>query len=1173
MTEKFYAVKRGFTKGIVTSLKAYNKATTGYPNACGKRFNSREAAELWLAENDDVEQIEDILKTKKEYARMTGGQTMPGIGVPKTIQQALDFDQWRFVSKRGSLSINDEMATEALRLVMCFPMHKLADFYLVCAALNIVAKAEKGGLLESRLHHGLLRLLQGMAAPGIKKGKNGVAFDLHKDKPDCRRMLIELGNFQFVFPFRASTIAEFAPVRNHPARKSLRWDKKDRQADALNLLASARWAAEHFSTASCEEYEQILQEQAQKDAAGMDKMTSFAPASETAGLNKSDKGTDGEKTAAASVQGIPEQPQLIVCQEEITGQSEESCEAASSDIVYEKPGGGEERPTSLLAAFKGIQFDKRLFRRMPDSYQKRFARTFASRLQKLSHIFTGDVGAAGNDVKLVRSEHGQRVFKRRVGGRRLAMVYQDGVLTLMKFSNHDRQMQDIRKIKGKSIGYVYYETEDFLRKLAAWPEAGIRERQDLASFLDLPQHYVYDPDQQAILTAGTESENISVVGHAGAGKSIVGLKWLEDELQAGHSCLYLTMSPNLAYTLAYEFQKARESGGGDDKALESRTEIKTTFAFLRESLLASHPELKGRPMLTSGQSFAAFVRFWHSEVDWTRFWDRNDPDFAKRDGETTMQIVWREIHGLLKGAVPLRTDYHRFANLGECLPSSDYEELLRREKKASVRGIVWQEVLYETWRGYQAYLAKRRLLDDNDIARLLLASPSVNKKRNRDVSAFLDECQDLTQVELLAIVHLLSGTRVKRLASDRCQMVQPTYFSERWLRTMANEHDRLQGRKIEQTGLKPRYLHYNYRSSKLVIAFQNYILRYFRESDLLTLKLSELEEIKAPPLAARGQKPVWVQPMERNWRLLVHSFWKQASRSDLQAIFAQEKGRTAKAFPWDKDERPLDIIACKGMEYPSVLLCNILTDMTFDPVMAWKYFYVGATRSNNCLIIYEQAAAENGRIRSFMEEAARRGLIEICEDLEGQRYGESWLDYLEHCLQENVPENRLEMAENAMNYGHFELALRIYAEQGTDEAMTAYCRGKVLETRGDFAEALTCYDSLPAKWSNRGRNRCNSVDSLLEAADIREREFLEAYVLSGRGNDDFVPRAMTAWEEKFGTTRGFYEELFRLMEAKPFTRQVFSDWCRRRDMLLREKTESVVSIAGTFPVSAKKWRA
>lgn len=793
-------------------------------------------------------------------------------------------------------------------------------------------------------------------------------------------------------------------------------------------------------------------------------------------------------------------------------------------------------PAPQRSLFHGIQFDKHIFRGMPAEAQQRFRKTFAQRLTKLGRIFHGGRDA-GNDFKLV-APTGRRVFKRRIGKNRLSMIFKDGILTLLKFSTHDRQMADIRNIHGKTIGYVYYDTEEFLRQMDAWPEVKADEHLSFGDYMASPRHFVFDRDQEAIIESGEKSENLSVIGNAGAGKSVVGLKWLNDQLQKpNHDCLYLTMSENLVYTLDFEFKKGRLA-----EKEASRADIRTTFDFLRDRFKKRYPKIAEKNLLNAAQSFALFRRFWAEEVDWTQFWNYKDKNFALQSEESTLLAAWREIHGILKGAVPIGVDYGKLKKLPEVLPEAEYRERLRQEKKDSVRDVLWIDTLYSTYEKYQEYLRRRQLLDDNDVARMLLQT-SPDKSKNY-AAAFVDECQDLTQMELLAIFHLLGGVKVKRMSSDRCQMVQPTYFDEGWMRTTANEYDRHLGKAMEASEWKPRYLHYNYRSSKSIIEFQNYAVQYLRYSDILTLKQLETEEILVPPLTPPGVRPIWIVPGEENQRILIDELWKKLDASELQTIFAFPASFSKSDFPLTDADAVTDVVSCKGMEYPSVLLYNVLSETRFNPVMAWKYFYVGATRSNRCLLIYEKDAVPGTRVYDFLSDAAKAGLIDRCDHLlmQAKEGNLTWLGYIYQCVSENADENRLETAENALNFGQYELALNIFTQEGKDKNMIAYCRGKVLENRGDFHQAIESYASLDADWNDRGRTRENSVDSMMRHPDIDGVEFLGAYLLSQRGAEDLLPMAKAAWASKYGKDAGFYEAFFDALELYPFAAEPLHRW-------------------------------
>ena len=812
---------------------------------------------------------------------------------------------------------------------------------------------------------------------------------------------------------------------------------------------------------------------------------------------------------------------------------------------------------STAGLFRGIQFDKNIFRNISPDQQQRFQKTFGDRLKKLERILKGSRQAAGNDFKLVRGRKGRKVLKRRVGSNRLSMVFKDGILTLLKLSSHDRQMVDIRKIKGRSVGYVYYELDAFLQQLANWQEKN-QGRQSFGEYMASPRHFVYDSDQQAIIESGERAENISVIGNAGAGKSVVGLKWLNDQLQKPDcSCLYLTMSENLVYTLDYEFRK-----GQDGKVIQSEAEISTTFDFLRRYLKAFYPAVPERSLLNSSQSLAVFRQFWEQEVDWRQFWHGKDVSRQYQNNETTLLAAWREIHGIIKGAVPLGLAYESMAEIGDYLPEEQYRELLRREKKDSVGSVLWVNTVYKTYEHYQRYLHRHKLLDDNDIARMLIRARETYSSRGRckplpEYSAvFLDECQDLTQMELLAIFHLLQKSLTKRMASDRCQMVQPTYFNEGWMRTASNDYDRFLGKDIDLYGCKARFLHYNYRSSKSIIDFQNYIIQYFMESDIMTLKQNEMAEIKVPPLTPAGVMPVWIKPGAENRRLLLDELCSKLDASVLQTIFAFDNSVGKADFPDADTAAVTDVISCKGMEYPSVLLYNLLTETRFDPVLAWKYFYVGATRGNRCIIIYEEAAADGSRIYDFLNMAAELGLIECCDNLldiapDGQQ---TWLGYLYQCVTESIVESNLETAEHALNFGQYELAYNIYAKDGKEPDMIAYCQGKAREMKKNFLGAIESYASISRSWSNKGRNRQNSVETLLKQPELEGADFLAAYVLSERyavsregQQENWLLAAQQAWEYKFGSLnrKAFYEALTDAVEMYPFMEEYISGWSRQ----------------------------
>lgn len=1148
---KYYAVAKGKICGVFTDPELYEKALGRRENSLSEVFPSYKAAKKWLRRQREEAQAKQKAAASPQQSdnRRKTDQLESEESVKAAAADSVPAAQERQPNHAArTVKLIKDSREYLLQIFKGMPLAEPEDAAVFQGANLSGVRRETAEFLDyANEHHvdiiGRLKRFMEQQSKKLRTGKQLANALLHQEMiPSSYKLLLQ---------------DIFAHLDDKKALKK----KKQNHPELTPQTAAAAENSQEFA--------------AKLEAIRKHFQGSAAAAAKPQKRRETKKEKLARKTAA--VKYAAAKPTVSAEPEEFTAELSKAANdvqtkneaKAAQPAASHRPAPLTDREQKRVNLFRGIQFDKHISRHVPQAYQERFRRTFARRLVKMQTIFSGDRRAAGNDFKMVAGAHGKRVFKRRIGDHRLSMVYKDGILTLLALSSHDRQMTDIRKIRGKSIGYVYYDTADFLYQLDAWQEQGETKHLSLGDYLATPTHFVFDEDQKAIIESTEKAENLSVIGNAGAGKSVVGLKWLREELQKPkNDALYLTMSENLVYTLQFEFEKEKAENAA---AMKSDAEIRTTFDFLRAEVKVAYPQIPEKKLLNAAQSFAVFVEFWAEKVDWTQFWDHKDKAFAHQTEEMTRLSAWREIHGIIKGAVPEDVDYLHLTKISPCLREDEYQKRLQQEKKSSRSTVLWETTLYRVYEKYQRYLRRRELFDDNDMARLLLKSKAKNLRNVRKYGAvFVDECQDLTQMELLAIFHLLGGTRHKRMASDRCQMVQPTYFDEGWMRTASNDYDRANGRRIEDIGLRPRFLHYNYRSSRSIIDFQNYLVQFFRRGGLLTLRQDELREIAVPPLTTQGMKPVWVMAGAKNREHLIHDLWRKVPASDLQTIFAFAGSKSKEDFPWTEADAVTDIIHCKGMEYPSVLLYNILSETCDNPALAWKYFYVGATRGNACLIIYEEAAKPGTKLYEFLEDAAIEGLIDYADDLLGKAdYGEmTWLGYLYQNIHENTAENRHETAENALNFGQYELALSIYASEGRDENMTAYCRGRVAESHGDYEAAMRAYVSLAPDWSNRGRTRQNAAETLLTHPDIAGREFLAAYCLTGRGSEDLIAQAKEAWRYKYGEAkqRYFYEALFEALQTYPCLQQSFTRWREIEEQRLQKTQAAVQRAVAEWPL-------
>ena len=160
-------------------------------------------------------------------------------------------------------------------------------------------------------------------------------------------------------------------------------------------------------------------------------------------------------------------------------------------------------------------------------------------------------------------------------------------------------------------------------------------------------------------------------------------------------------------------------------------------------------------------------------------------------------------------------------------------------------------------------------------------------------------------------------------------------------------------------------------------------------------------------------------------------------------------------------------------------------------------------------------------------------LVDKCQSLQDDcPYVQgTWLSYIYQGIKENMADNKMETAENALNFGQYELALDIYLQEGKEQQMIDYCRGKVWEQRKDYHQALLSYEKLPASWFSQGRRRKTVVSLFCES---------------------WMQKAEEAWKYKYGKVAGFYEALFEALTAYETSRKAFASW--RNDILEQVET-------------------
>lgn len=533
------------------------------------------------------------------------------------------------------------------------------------------------------------------------------------------------------------------------------------------------------------------------------------------------------------------------------------------------------------------------------------------------------------------------------------------IFNLIKITNHDTQGSYIRLLNNNRLepGKICWNTNDFLRRIYFFIEQKKYTSSEFSACFNDETKYVYDEEQKSVLSYVDKAINLSVIGNAGSGKSVIGESWLKTHMQRS-KVLYLTMSDGLTNARRDVYVKQKEILRQEGKIVDT---INDNIVF--------YPIFD---FLTNYASNFTDKKFTNPQDSYDKFRDiyimarERNKHKGHNENEEKIQFLWRQIHGIVKGNIPNRADVDSMdrKSLSDKLSIDEYT----KQKRTDVSDAGY---IYEIYTEYQRMMDRQKKYDDNDLARFILANcPETDEYE----AVFIDECQDLTEIQLMSLFHILRKCKHRLLSSDRCQMVHPTYFDAGVMIQIANMFVSKENRNHDPA---PVMLNYNYRSVDTLVAFQAEIVKKIGEYS--SLRVEEKQDIFS---IYEGEfKPVWIVSSEDNRDALL-DLWCELDDVRLQIITSREQDVADDIVFSDYiktgSRRIYDAITCKGMEFTSVMLWNVLSghfkcDSTHLE-WAWRNFYVGATRAQNILIIYEESDDED--IISFLEKSYSEGLIE-----------------------------------------------------------------------------------------------------------------------------------------------------------------------------------------------------
>lgn len=302
--------------------------------------------------------------------------------------------------------------------------------------------------------------------------------------------------------------------------------------------------------------------------------------------------------------------------------------------------------------------------------------------------------------------------------------------------------------------------------------------------------------------------------------------------------------------------------------------------------------------------------------------------------------IYSEIYGLINGYMLKdwnRTNTYKIT-LDEYMNTIDDYKMFDQNE---------QKIIYDIADLYDEYCKNHDLLSYNHDSIDIL---NMNGKEKYDY-IFVDEVQDLTEVQIAAVYSLVKNRNNILLSGDEKQVINPTFFKVGRINQLFL--------KYEKSLLKTTPLNANFRNSKSVTELINYY-NSIRNKYLPALKIENMIEEESKN-ASSGHVYNYVGDTKE----LIDKINDSAN----SAIIVDEKEYKKLEKNNEVDMRTIYTAQkCKGIEFDNVLTLNMLGEKkdlyddlyekgkTKDTSLHYNFnlFYVAITRSIYNLVMYEE---------------------------------------------------------------------------------------------------------------------------------------------------------------------------------------------------------------------------
>jgi superfamily I DNA/RNA helicase len=255
--------------------------------------------------------------------------------------------------------------------------------------------------------------------------------------------------------------------------------------------------------------------------------------------------------------------------------------------------------------------------------------------------------------------------------------------------------------------------------------------------------------------------------------------------------------------------------------------------------------------------------------------------------------IYEEFKGVLTGGV-IDKNY---------LLKKDYLALGIKESIFTSRQ---REEIYTLFKKYLIFLKEKNYHDIN-----ILSHAYLKKADKRYDFVFIDEVQDLTNIQLFLILSTLKKSLQFVLSGDSNQIIHPNFFSWSHLKTMLFKTNKKQLNilKILQT---------NYRNSPKITELSNNLLK------IKNLRFGSIDKESTYLINSISQKEGSVN-FYKDSDKLKKELNKKIQKSTKFAILVMDNNQKAEIKRYFKTPLVFSIQEAKGLEYENIILVNFIT--------------------------------------------------------------------------------------------------------------------------------------------------------------------------------------------------------------------------------------------------------